>query len=129
MIGHSHVLTAGHCLVDDDFQKVDPRTIKVYFGINSLVKGTVLPEPYFAKETFVPSEYVFFSEAGFDIGVITLAKPVTLSRSIYPICLPDDESRPYSDRKVKVLGYGSVNAEGDESLYPLEADMDIIKCR
>jgi len=47
-----------------------------------------------------------------DFAIATLARPVTFTDKIYPICLPTGSSSSYENRDAKVTGWGAIYSGG-----------------
>lgn len=91
LIDTTHVLTAAHCF--DDY-KGDLDQVKVYVGAHRIDEVDE-SEAFAAEEVTVHDEYDSESMVN-DIAMITLAEPVTISKTVNVICLPGPEATSYS---------------------------------
>ncbi|CAF0995229.1 unnamed protein product [Adineta ricciae] len=114
LIDLSHVLTAGHCLeqkIDDRFVPLTPTnpTLESFFflrlGVHD-IRLTRSEDIYRARKIFVHDKFISSTFEN-DIAMIRLDRPVSVSDSISPICLPSTNVSP--GRSVTVAGWGTVS--------------------
>lgn len=88
LIGMSYVLTAAHCVI-----QIDPEKIHLIIGLNNL-NDTINEYNLFRPETIVYNKEFDMSNItyGADLALIKLDRPVTLSSKISFICLPPDDN-------------------------------------
>jgi len=111
------VITAGHCFVDKqgDYPPNPPlNKVMAAFGVDDFknIDLTYLPiqrkkikKVHYHKDYKYPSAYS-------DIAVVELEEPVTLSQTIYPICvadLPNSDSDSMKGAFATLVGYGPEN--------------------
>ncbi|MFF8655425.1 S1 family peptidase [Streptomyces huasconensis] len=103
------VVTAAHCLVDDEGKPVKPKTLQVAVGrtvlssrqgqVRDIAKGGVVVHPRYLK-----------GQEAYDVAFLQLKKPV---RGISPVALPtqgtDALIRP--GQKATVAGWGNTDTE------------------
>ena len=108
------IYTAGHCFVDKqgDYPP-NPKKDEIIaaFGINDIkninvtflaIQKKKIKTVHFHKDYKYPSAYS-------DIAIVELDNPVTLTQTVYPICLPEfPDANPDSLRGdfVTLVGYG-----------------------
>jgi len=114
LIESSHVLTAGHCLeqkIDDRFVPLTSTnpTLESFFilriGVHD-IRLTGSNDIYRARRVSVHEKF-FSSTFENDIAIIRLDRPVPVTDSTTPICLPSSNVPP--GKQVTVAGWGTVS--------------------
>lgn len=122
LIDDRHVLTAAHCL----FQNGDlptPANMIVYLG--GLDKTANPGKKFRVKEVFYPHQYLKRVASHFDIAVLRLTKSIKpFTNAIKPICLPAEDSEPYTN--LTVAGFGTTNYEGKSNSKLNEVGVEYI---
>jgi len=109
LISDTHVLTAAHCI--KPFQMED---IKVRLGEYDFEEvGETLDQTFTLSSMKIHEQYndVTFEN---DIAMLKLNGVATLSRSIWPICLPAP-SETFTNRRAFVIGWGTIYFGGPTS--------------
>ncbi|KAG8141503.1 putative Suppressor of tumorigenicity 14 protein [Naja naja] len=127
LISNKWLVTAAHCFVEKNYIKYnEPSLWTAYMGLldqqnrsNSLVQKKmikrIISHPHFNDFTY-----------DFDIAVMELASPVTFSKEIAAICLPDATHEFPAGKSIWVTGWGRteeteirvINQTMCESLLP-----------
>uniref|UniRef100_A0AB38ZE67 Venom S1 protease 8 n=1 Tax=Ectomocoris sp. TaxID=3104572 RepID=A0AB38ZE67_9HEMI len=113
VITHRHILTAGHCLHDDDGKAFEPKHIGVILAAHNLNKldyndPNVLRSP---EKLIKHPEYEF--PVSHDMGLIIMPY-ITFSRTIGPACLPTERFN-FVNKRMKVTGWGFTKPSGPVS--------------
>nr|BAM34530.1 serine protease like protein [Actias artemis] len=120
IITNKHVLSAGHCFKWDDF-----RSMQVLIGLDNLDDLKDVEE---RKITDVVIHENFTSNAvrdENDIAVVTINEPVEFSKTIIPICLPQ-QGEEFADRVGTIVGWGRIGVEKSSSKVLLKASLRIL---
>ena len=84
LIGSEYVITAAHCLVKYSWDR-----LIVIVGITNSNDKIDYSNTYYVSSVTYHSKYVNgFAANGYDIGIIKLCKPVSLSSKVSTVCLP-----------------------------------------
>ncbi|XP_063158571.1 serine protease 53-like [Candoia aspera] len=108
LIGDQWVLTAAHCFYEVG-KKISPADWKVVLGRLRLTgrRATGVERNI---STVIPYENYTNYEAGHDIALVRLARPVNYTRDIAPICLPFAEHRFAFGTQCWLSGWGDIAA-------------------
>lgn len=106
LIDDQHIITAAHCMLKDG-EVVKPGVVQVFLGAHSLNQ---LPLPVPVSEIVVDPAYNISSYdfSGEDMAIITLLRPVGLSKFVWPICIPDEDlrARLVQEPDLVIAGWG-----------------------
>jgi len=109
LISDTHVLTAAHCLAP--FKKED---ILVKLGEYDFDKEGETGDQTFSVQSMKNHENYNDVSYENDIAIIKLDRPATLSKSVWPICLPPASER-FTNRRAFVIGWGTIYFGGPVS--------------
>ena len=102
IISSQHILTAAHCTY---FFRIplNATYIRVSVGEHNIADSDV-DIRNLSKVTVHP-EYDKFNQLN-DIAILTLSSPLTFSKSMAPICLPEGTSNTFAGDTATVIGWG-----------------------
>jgi len=109
LISPTHVLTAAHCLAP--FKKED---ILVKLGEYDFEKEGETEDQTFSVLSMKNHENYNDVTYENDIAIIKLDRAATLSKSVWPICLPPASER-FTNRRAFVIGWGTIYFGGPVS--------------
>lgn len=97
------------------------------------MKCADVPQDFYKSELEIIIHPNYSNSTGAnDIALIKLNKPVNLSSSVHPICLPFDDEK-VSTNKLQVIGFGATeNSPNRRSDFLMKAKVDLFdheKCR
>ena len=72
----------------------------------------------------VHPEYDKFNQLN-DIAILTLSSPLTFSKSMAPICLPEGTSNNFAGDTATVIGWGRTSPGGNASTTLQEVDLTV----
>ncbi|XP_053223525.1 transmembrane protease serine 13 [Podarcis raffonei] len=119
------VLTAAHCFFMNSVKILDQW--KVYAGASNLKH---LPTAGISVSHIIINAKYDDDHDDFDIALLKLSKPLTLSANVRPACLPMFDQKFLPGRTCYITGYGKTN-ENEENTSPKlrEAEVKIIDYR
>ena len=127
IISPSHVLTAGHVMVDKYTGVRKPEETKVLVGAGNIFDL----HSYDAKNIHVHPKFYRSKDQTvlrFDVAIIELEKPMYFSPKVKPICLPTfSENKWYEGQIGWVSGWGAIGFEQKTSKDLLKAKVVIAK--
>lgn len=128
LISPQAVLSAAHCVVDDNTQVLDKDVFRLLFGIVDLkaLSGTeVLRE---VAGIIKHPDYEYDQILKQDIALIFIKGNLQFSPSVRPICLFDSQTpiRFHLNQQVTVLGFGATETNREPSRYLNHGKMSII---
>ncbi|KAL7016854.1 hypothetical protein ACKWTF_010163 [Chironomus riparius] len=85
VIADDLLLTASHCLDEDEDLKISEIVLSSTFGDNF---NKIIPRKYL--QLIQHRDYIENNDERADIGLIKLSQPLTFTSSFYPACLPFD---------------------------------------
>lgn len=111
IISSQHILTAAHCtqFCALDVCKLNTTQIEVIVGEHDTT-DSVLDLRTISKITRHP-EYNPLNVLN-DVAILTLSSPLTFSKSMAPICLPEGTSNTFAGDTATVIGWGLTNTDG-----------------
>jgi secreted trypsin-like serine protease len=126
IVNHQQLLTAAHCLMDedeDDFE-MRPSDITVYVGSTKAFKG----QKYAVKQVLVHPEFSFETRLN-DIALITVEKSLQFSSRVGQACLPSKPAKDYVGQMMIVSGWGyTLNKTVTKDLQVLKDVKILGKC-
>jgi V8-like Glu-specific endopeptidase len=100
LIYSQYVITAAHCLLRYKWNE-----LVVIVGITNSNNKLDFSNTYYVNSVTYHSKYVkSFSADGYDIGIIKLCKPVTLSDKVSTVCLPTSNMN-LINKTITVIGW------------------------
>jgi len=128
LISDQWVVTAAHCVIDDDRGSADE--IVVELGQHDLSSPAMNPK---VEKPIVHEEYDKIRVIN-DIALLKLQDPVDFNKhpNIRPICLPSNSRENYAGSRAIVAGWGMTGEHEDVSDVLLEANVTVIsdnECR
>lgn len=129
IINSQYVLTAGHCVFDDDSrQMLPPETFIAVLGVYDRENEKESSRKYHNVDDIkVPA--LFHGDPLHDIHDVALLKldrKVQYSSAIKPVCLPTSRTFKYVGKYGIISGWGTLSFKGPLSQYPLEAAVRVI---
>ncbi|XP_074596464.1 transmembrane protease serine 9-like [Brevipalpus obovatus] len=133
LIDSRRILTAAHCVLDDDNNEILPENIRPYLGLQSTNETDRIIKAAEVSHYKVDPKYPKYN--GYDIALIVLKKPVKFTKTVSPICIPASEPN-LKNKRFTVVGWGDSHLEPDEddpenmvamsSTVPMETEMDFV---
>ncbi|XP_055486434.1 uncharacterized protein LOC129693672 [Leucoraja erinacea] len=121
IISDRWLISAAHCFE----RRNDPTRWQVYMGSVELGTGTRRD----IRRIIVHPEYALNTPKDYDVAVLELSSPLSLSSVIYPICLPSSEQVFPSGQQCYITGWGALAYEGTDyfSARVLRLPVDCLK--
>jgi len=128
LISEQWVVTAAHCVIDDDWG--NPDKIMVELGQHDLSSAAMRPK---VDKVIVHEQYTRKPLVN-DIALLKLQDPVDFNKhpNIRPICLPSNSRENYAGSRAIVTGWGATGEHEDVSDVLLEATVTVLsdnECR
>ncbi|KAI4903333.1 hypothetical protein NFI96_018530, partial [Prochilodus magdalenae] len=123
LVAQDFILTAAHCFPKDSASWQVPSNWQVYLGV---VLQYQLPQPYSVEQ--ITLHELYNSETNdYDIALLKLSRPVNLSNTVQPVCLPAFDQTVPVDTQCWTSGFGTT-LEGATfgSSKLMEVSVDII---
>uniref|UniRef100_A0A3B1IVH1 Transmembrane serine protease 13b n=2 Tax=Astyanax mexicanus TaxID=7994 RepID=A0A3B1IVH1_ASTMX len=123
LVAQDFILTAAHCFPKDSASWQLPSNWRVYLGVESQYN---LPSPNTVAQIILHEKYNSQTN-DYDIALLKLSQPVTLSSTVQPVCLPMFDKTVIADTQCWTSGFGSMTegaALGSSRL--MEVAVDII---
>merc|ERR1719153_310880 len=122
LISDQWVVTAAHCVIDDDRGSADE--IVVELGQHDLSSPAMNPK---VEKPIVHEEYDKIRVIN-DIALLKLQDPVDFNKhpNIRPICLPSNSRENYAGSRAIVAGWGKTGEKEDDSEVLLEANVTVL---
>ena len=107
LIDNQHIMTAAHCIFDENGILRNKKLTEVYLGAHSISRDL---GSKFSVEKFIFDKRfdILDRKLDYDFALIRLTKPVKYNEHIYPICLPKNDFKNF-DRLI-VAGWGKLSA-------------------
>uniref|UniRef100_A0ACB8EY50 Suppressor of tumorigenicity 14 protein n=1 Tax=Sphaerodactylus townsendi TaxID=933632 RepID=A0ACB8EY50_9SAUR len=127
VISQKWLVSAAHCFRDANFHRYsDPKSWTAFLGLldqrnrsNASVQRRgikrIIAHPSFNDFTY-----------DYDIAVLELDSPVTFTKEIQPICLPDASHEFPAGRVLHVTGWGATKEEGAATIILQKAEIRVI---
>ncbi len=118
IINSRTILTAAHCLWDDDAEAIVADTSKVLLftecHLNAFNNGNPCVGSWPVESIIAPSDYHNDNNTYNDIALIITQIPITLSPGkAWPVCLPEPGSvRPTTGSEMTITGWGKDHING-----------------
>merc|ERR1719228_2710477 len=128
LISNQWVVTAAHCVIDDD--RGNPDKIVVELGQHDLSSAAMRPR---VEQVIVHEQYDKIRVVN-DIALLKLQDPVDFNKhpNIRPICLPSNSRENYAGSRAIVAGWGVTGENEGHSDVLLEATVTVLsdtECR
>jgi len=122
LISEQWVVTAAHCVIDDDWG--NPDKIMVELGQHDLSSAAMRPK---VDKVIVHEQYTRKPLVN-DIALLKLQDPVDFNKhpNIRPICLPSNNSENYAGSRSIIAGWGRTGEHEDVSEVLLEANVTVL---
>ena len=133
IIAPRYVLTAAHCTSRTHEsggkstigRTFSPREIQVVVGEHNIADHWADRRPV---ARILQHHYYHYDQhhyLHYDFSIVTLARPITFSYRMSPICLPASTHSQYTGRTVTVSGWGRTSWEGPQPQTLLETTMRV----
>ena len=128
IIAPRYVLTAAHCTSVTRNKRIgrtfSPREIQVVVGEHNIgdrwadrrAVSRILQHPRYRVKA---------PHLHYDFSIVTLARPITFSHTMSPICLPASAQSQYTDEIATVSGWGRTSWQGPQPDTLLETTMRV----
>jgi len=125
LLNKRYVLTANHCLVDQDTGK-QPTKVEVILGEHALHQNSEATQK-FSASVIGRDDYKYYDKRYLnDIAILKLDRDAELDEHVIPACLPSNENELYIGKTAKVSGWGDLDYNGDGSDVLMETNVTII---
>ena len=118
IISNRHILTAAHCTAGRTTS-----SLRVLLGEHDTT-DSVADIRTISAITDHP-DYNRGNNYAYDFSILTLSSPITFSRTMAPVCLPEDDSDLYTGQLATVTGWGTTSSGGSLSPKLLEVDVTV----
>lgn len=130
LISSNTVLTAGHCVCDDDLHSQPGGDKKICKARSSFELLLPSGRQRFPAAVRVHPEYRklgdTFEGSGSDIAVLTLDSPINLTElQITPLRIADPENSVFPKDVIRLVGRGNTGSACDNSVY-VKSMMDLV---
>ncbi|XP_054156193.1 plasma kallikrein-like, partial [Oppia nitens] len=127
IIDHRWVLTAAHCVYDNNQNLIDKELIEVWVGEHNLADEKSNTMMKIKTERIIGYKYYYQPTFKHDIALIKLAKPLHFKGNSYiqPICLPDDGDK-FNVYNCTATGWGRDKFSGSSQSNLKEVKLPII---
>ena len=106
IVNHRYVLTAGHCLYDNNGRKIPVSWVKVVVGEHNMCDGVNEGGQLIHVEHFIErSDYNKYTYAN-DIAILKLKTDIKFGAHVKPACLPTNPSQSYAGKRAIASGWG-----------------------
>ena len=123
LIDESHVATAAHCVLDDNGNLKELSKIDVYLGRVLALSGH--SKPVSVSKIWFDSKFDHVN-LSHDFAILTLSSSVTFTKTVGPICLPNNESNL---TKLIITGWGRTSEKTINYDDLMEAQVDFINSK
>lgn len=132
IIDEKHILTAAHCLFDDNANIANPKNAEVYVGRDDKFQPNTKFTDLYKVSRFIhdPRYNSKNNSLSYDIAILELTTPITFNNQVAKACLPAQDTENF--KKLTVAGWGSLDGEGTSTskLWDVEVDyLDRPKCQ
>lgn len=127
VIKPQYILTAAHCVTNDDGSLVDASQIRAYMGMHDKRYQTANTQSRTGAQLFVHGSYNTVTY-DYDIAVVKLNSPVTINTYVKTIRLAkSSETNLFlAGNDVTVSGWGTTSSGGSTSNYLRKTTVDIV---
>ncbi|XP_039270736.2 uncharacterized protein LOC120345378 isoform X1 [Styela clava] len=133
LISSEWVITAGHCLIDDDGRKKVNSRWRAIIGMLEFSESVTIPSEAIISfsDSMAHPQYDFPDN---DLALLKLSRSVKFHSTVGPICMPSTEE-PSKDQVCFVTGWGVMNTDAanpqvSPALLQLDATVfDVDVCR
>ncbi|KAM3830380.1 suppressor of tumorigenicity 14 protein isoform 3-T3 [Vipera latastei] len=127
LISNKWLVTAAHCFVEKNYIRyADPSLWTAFMGLlNQEARSNNHVQKRAIKQIISHSLFNDFS-FDYDIAVMELASPVTFSKEIIPICLPDATHEFPAGKPIWVTGWGRTQEMGLGASILQKAEIRVI---
>ena len=129
IIAPRYVLTAAHCTSRTHEKRIgrtfSPREIQVVVGEHNIADHWADRRPV---ARILQHHYYHYDQhhyLHYDFSILTLARPITFSYRMSPICLPASAQSQYTDEIATVSGWGRTSWQGPQPDTLLETTMRV----
>lgn len=128
MISSKAVLSAGHCVVNDNKQLIDKESFRVLFGAVDLKSLTGTEAMREVAEIIKHPDYQHDMILKQDIALIIIKSNLQFTPTIRPICLFESQTpiANHVTERFTVLGFGSNSNSREPSRYLNYGQMSVI---
>ncbi len=104
ILNERYILTAAHCVVDDDKKKFDANSVRIYVGLHNKCMVRLDRHMIKAKKIIVHNDYDYIKELHGnipvnDIALIKTSSKIKFNKRIQPVCLPPSSKHDYTNEK------------------------------
>uniref|UniRef100_A0A8D2LJ70 Suppressor of tumorigenicity 14 protein homolog n=1 Tax=Varanus komodoensis TaxID=61221 RepID=A0A8D2LJ70_VARKO len=121
LISEKWLVTAAHC-----FRYEDPKIWTAFLGLHDQQKRSSSYVQKRSIKSIIRHNYFNDYTFDFDIAVMELSSPVTFSKEIQPICLPDASHEFPAGKAIWVTGWGATKEEGIGATILQKAEIRVI---
>ncbi|MCB0880083.1 MAG: trypsin-like serine protease [Thermoleophilia bacterium] len=124
LIDDTHVLTAGHCIVENDpyTYRSAPSSMRVLVGSRTLNDGSLNPSQLIPVQTIFVHPFFNLDTFRYDAAVLRLSRPVTDVPTVS--ILSDEESAGLGIDSAEVpaiaAGWGDTDTESEDCCFPTD---------